>query len=177
MPEYFVCLNCRNTFAEKTMEAKKDFKKITQKIKDEILSLGYGTIKMNNPLWNDADSIKIDFDDITLFKDGTRILTFDDIHSIDRQIQIYEIIFEHQDQLCYYQLDWSDYFKALAVEDENGRFIWRILTPDEARHLWYNGKGGELCELYDDDSEGMIEDEERLNRCINEGSDIGISVY
>ena len=49
------------------MEAKKDFKKITQKIKDEILSLGYGTIKMNNPLWNDVDSINIDFDVVSLF--------------------------------------------------------------------------------------------------------------
>lgn len=156
---------------------KKDFKKITQEIKDEILSLGYGTIKMNNPLWNDADSIKIDFDVISLFKDGTRILTFDDIHSIDRQIQIYEIIFEHQDQLHYYQLDWSDYFKALAVEDENGKFIWRILTPDEARHLWYNGKGGELCELYGDGSEGVIEDEDRLYDCINNGYDIGVSIH
>lgn len=159
------------------MEAKKDFKKITQKIKDEILSLGYGTIKMNNPLWNDVDSINIDFDVVSLFKGGAKILTYDDIHSIDRQIHIYETIYEHQDQLSYYQLDWSDYFKALAVEDENGRFIWRILTPDEARHLWYNGKGGDLCELYDDGSEGMIEDDERLNRCINEGCDIGISVY
>lgn len=158
------------------MEAKRDFKKITQEIKDEILSLGYGTIKMNNPLWNEVDSISIDFNVISLFKDGAKILTFDDIHSIDRQIQIYEIIFEYQDQLSYYQLDWSDYFKALAVDDENGKFIWRILTPDEALHLWYNGKGGELCELYDDGSEGIIEDEVRLNRCINEGCDIGISV-
>ena len=158
------------------MEAN-NFKKITQKIKDEILSLGYGTIKMNYPLWNDVDSINIDFDVISLFKGGAKILTFDDIHSIDRQIQIYETIYEHKDQLSYYQLDWSDYFKALAVTDENGRFIWRILTPDEARHLWYNGKGGDLCELYDDGSEGMIEDEKRLNRCINEGCDIGISVY
>ena len=159
------------------MEAKKNFRKISQEIKDEILSLGYGTIKINNPLWNDVDSINIDFDVISLFKGEAKILTFDDIHSIDRQILIYETIYEHQDQLSYYKLDWSNYFKALAVEDENGRFIWRILTPDEARHLWYNGKGGDLCELYDDGSEGMIEDDERLNRCINEGCDIGISVY
>ena len=151
------------------MEAKKDFKKITHEIKHEILSLGYGTIKMNHPLWNDVDSINIDFDVISLFKGGAKIITFDDIHSIDRQILIYETIYEHQDQLSYYKLDWSNYFKALAVEDENERFVWRILTPDEARHLWYNGKGGELCELYDDGSEGMIEDEERLNRCIKEG--------
>lgn len=159
------------------MEAKKDFKKITHEIKHEILSLGYGTIKMNHPLWNDVDSINIDFDVISLFKGGSKIITFDDIHSIDRQILIYETIYEHQDQISYYKLDWSNYFKALAVEDENERFVWRILTPDEARHLWYNGKGGELCELYDDGSEGMIEDEERLNRCIKEGCDIGISVY
>ena len=159
------------------MEAKKDFKKITHEIKHEILSLGYGTIKMTHPLWNDVDSINIDFDVISLFKGGAKIITFDDIHSIDRQILIYETIYEHQDQLSYYKLDWSNYFKALAVEDENERFVWRILTPDEARHLWYNGKGGELCELYDDGSEGMIEDEERLNRCIKEGCDIGISVY
>lgn len=172
------------------MEAKKDFKKITQKIKDEILSLGYGHIKLDKDaenLWIDdyenylstsihVDAIKINYDVITLCEDGKDILTFDHIYSIDRQIQIYETIYEHKDQLSYYQLDWSDYFKALAVEDENGRFIWRILTPNEARHLWYNGKGGELCELYDDGSEGMIEDDERLNRCIKEGSDIGISV-
>jgi hypothetical protein len=159
------------------MEAKKDFKKISQEIKDEILRLGYGTIKIINPLWNDVDSINIDFDVISLFKGGAKILTYDDIHSIDRQIQIYETIYEHQDQLSYYQLDWSDYFKALAVKDEHGRFIWRILTPDEARHLWYNGKGGDLCELFDDGTEGMIDDEERLNRCIEDGCDIGISVY
>ena len=177
MPENFCNSTCRTTFVEKTMEAKKDFNKISQEIKDEILRLGYGTIKMNNPLWNDVGSIIIDFDVISLFKGGAKILTFDDIHSIDRQIQIYETIYEHQDQLSYYQLDWSDYFKAFAVEDENGKFVWRILTPNEARHLWYNGKGGELCELYDDGSEGMIEDDERLNRCINEGCDIGISVY
>ena len=121
--------------------------------------------------------MECDFDVISLFKGGAKIITFDDIHSIDRQILIYETIYEHQDQLSYYKLDWSNYFKALAVEDENERFVWRILTPDEARHLWYNGKGGELCELYDDGSEGMIEDEERLNRCIKEGCDIGISVY
>ena len=159
------------------MEAKKDFKKISQEIKDEILRLGYGTIKIINPLWDDVDSINIDFDVISLFKGGAKILTYDDIHSIDRQIQIYETIYEHQDQLSYYQLDWSDYFKALAVKDEHGRFIWRILTPDEARHLWYNVKGGDLCELFDDGTEGMIDDEERLNRCIEDGCDIGISVY
>lgn len=175
MPEYLDNRNGRNTFVEK-MKEKKNFKNITLQIKEECLSFGYGTIKMNNPLWNDVDSIKIDYDVISLFKDGVKILTFDDIHSINRQIQIYEIIFEYQDQLRYYQLDWSNYFKALAVEDENGKFIWRILTSDEARHIWYNGQGGELCELYDDGSEGVIEDEERLNRCINEGCDIGISV-
>ena len=164
MPEYL---------CEKNDGRKKDFKKITQEIKDEILSLGYGTIKMNNPFWNDVDGIYIDFDVISLFKGGAKNLTFDDIHSIDRQKQIYE----HQDQLSYYQLDWNDNFKAHAVEDENGRFIWRILTSDKARHLWYNGKGGELCEFYDDGLEGMNEDEERMNRCINEGNDIGISVY
>ena len=176
MPENFAFFHGRSIFAQKTMKAKKDFKKITQEIKDEILSLGYGTIKMNNPLWNEVDSINIDFNVISLIKDGAKILTFDDIHCIDRKIQIYETIYEHQDQLSYYHLDWSDYFKALAVEDENGRFIWRILTSDEVRHIWYNGQGGELCELYDDGSEGMIEDEERLNRCINDCCDIGIPV-
>ena len=191
MPEYFCNSTCRSIFALKTMEAKRNFKKITQEIRDEILSLGYGHIKLNKDtenLWIDdyenylstsihVDAIKINYDVISLCEDGKDILTFDHIYSIDRQIQIYETIYEHQDQLCYYQLDWNNYFKALAVEDENGRFIWRILTPDEARHLWYNGKGGELCEIYDDDSEGMIENEERLNKCINEGCDIGISVY
>lgn len=175
MPEYFHNSTCRSTFVKK-MEVKKDFKKITHEIKNEILSLGYGTIILNNPLWNAVDSIKIDFDVISLFKGGAKVLTFDDIHSIDRQIQIYEIIFKYQDQLRYYQLDWNDYFKALAVEDENGKFIWRILTPDEARHIWYNGKG-EICRLYDDDTEGMIDDENTLNDCIKTGTPLAISVY
>lgn len=157
------------------METKKDFKKITQKIKDEILSLGYGTIKLYIELWNKVDSITIDFNDISLFKEGTKILTFDSINCIDKQIQIYETIFEHKDQLSYYQLDWNDYFKAFAVDDECGRFIWRILTPDEARHLWFNGKG-DLFQIYDDGTEGMIDNEEQLNTCISEGCDIGVSV-
>ena len=172
------------------METKIDFKKITQEINDEILSLGYGHIKLNKDtenLWIDdyenylstslhVDAVKINYDVISLCEDGKEILTFDHIYSIDRQIQIYETIFAHQDQLRYYQLDWSNYFKALAVEDENGRFIWRILTPDEARHIWYNGKG-EICRLYDDNTEGMIDDENTLNDCIKTGTPLAIAVY
>ena len=92
------------------MEAKKDFKEITQKIKKEILSLGYGHIKFDKDtedLWIDdyenylsvsihVDAIKINYDEITLCEDGQDIITFDHVYSIDRQIQIYETVFEHQ---------------------------------------------------------------------------------
>ena len=58
---------------------------------------------------------------------------------------------------------------------EEGKYYWRILSPDEARHVWYNGKG-DLCQIYDDGTEGMIEDDIRLNECIRNGDYIGISL-
>lgn len=191
MPEYLQIIIFRIIFAEKRMmETKRDFKTITPQIKKEILSLGYGTIKLNkdiDDLWIDdyenylsvsihVNSISIDFDIITFYEDGNSILTFDHVYSIDRQIQIYETIYDHRDQLSYYQLDWSNYFKALRVEDEEGKTVWRILTSEEARHLWYNGRWCDMCQLYDDGTEGMIEDEDRLNECVNNGYDIGIPI-
>lgn len=171
------------------MEAKKDFKEITQEIKKEILSLGYGHIKFDKDtedLWIDdyenylsvsihVDAIKINYDEITLCEDGQDIITFNHVYSIDRQIQIYETVFEHQDQLSFYKLDWSNYFKAIRIEGDKGKYIWRILSPDEARHIWYNGKE-DICRLYDDDTEGLIEDEKTLNDCIINGTPLVISV-
>ena len=85
---------------------------------------------------------------ITFYEDGNTILTFDHVYSIDRQIQIYETIYDHRNQLSYYQLDWSNYFKALRVKDEEGKTVWRILTSEEARHLWYNGRWCDMCQLF-----------------------------
>ena len=172
------------------MEQKKDFKKITKQIKDEILSLGYGHIKFDKDaedLWIDdyenylsasihVNGIKIDFDVITLCKDEQDILTFNHVYSIDRQIQIYETIYEHKDQLSYYELDWSNSFKAIRIEGDEGKYVWRILSSDEARHIWYNGKG-ELCRLFDDDTEVMIDNENSLKECIKNGHPLIISVY
>ncbi len=69
----------------------------------------------------------------------------------------------------------ENYFKAKRVTNDEGEFyFWRILTPDEARHLWYNGSGCELCQLYDDGTESMIESDEKLKDCIKQNFDIGI---
>ena len=188
MPDYLQDFQSRSTFAEK-MVAKKDFRSITSKIKEACLSFGYGKIsfdKDEEDLWIDdyenslgvsvhVDAIKIDYDVITLCEDNQSVLTFDHVNSIDRQIQIYEAIYDYQDQLCFYELDWDNYFKALRVTGEEGEFYWRILSPDEARHVWYNGKG-DLCQIYDDGTEGMIEDDIRLNECIRNGYPIGISL-
>lgn len=192
MPDYFVDSNIRIIFATKKMKEKRDFKAITKQIKNEILDLGCGNIKLNKDednLWIDdyenylsasvhVDAISIDLDNITLYEDDRKILTFDHVHSIDRQIQIYETIYQYRNQLHYYELDWSSYFKALRVENENeGPYLWRILTPDEARHLWFNGKSGDICQLYDDGTEGMIDNIERLEECIKSGCYIGIAAY
>ncbi len=162
------------------MEQKRDFKTITIDIKKECLRYGYGLIifdKDKEDLWIDdyenhlgtcvhADAIKIDKDIITLCEDGKGIVTFDHIHSIDRQIAIYDTIFEHRDQLSFYQLDWNQPFKAQRVTDDDGNhFVWRILTDEEAYHLWYNGTA-ELCRLHDDGTESMIEDEESFRECL-----------
>lgn len=171
------------------MMEKKNFRSITAKIKKECLSFGYGKItfdKDKEDLWIDnyentlsasihVDAIKIDYDVITLCEDNHNIITFDHVYSIDRQIQIYETIYDHQDQLRYYELDWDNIFKALKVQGEEGYYYWRVLSTDEAKHVWHNGKG-EIFQVYDDGTEGMIEDEERLNECINNGFTIGISL-
>lgn len=171
------------------MTGKRNFKDITRQIKEECLNFGYGTIRFDKDkknLWIDdhenslsapilVDTIKINFDEITLCENNECVLTFDNVYSIDRQIQIYETIYDHQDQLHYYELDWSNDFEARRVTEEDGYFVWRILTPDEARHIWYNGYG-ELCELYDDGAESMIEDVSHLEECLRNGNPIGISV-
>lgn len=189
MPDYLDSQKGRSIFVEK-MKEKKDFRTITANIKDECLSFGYGKIsfdkdeeylridKSENKLSVSmhVDAIRIDNDVIMLCEDNQGILSFDHVNSIDRQIQIYETIYKHQDQLEYYELDWDNYFKALRVSGEEGYYYyWRILTPEEARHIWYNGHG-ELCQIYDDGTEGMIEDETRLNDCIRNGYPIGISL-
>ncbi len=168
---------------------KKDFTSITKDIKKECLCFGCGCIQLDKDkesFWiNDyentlriqlhVDTIKIEYDIISLCENGHCFLTYDNIHSINRQIQIYETIYEHKEQLHYYELDWTNSFQALRVIDEDGFYIWRILTDEEARHLWFNGKG-ELYQLYDDGSEGAIEDEDRLNLCIEYGHVIGILI-
>ena len=181
MPDYLDNRSGRSTFAEK-MKEKRNFKDITRQIKEECLSFGYGTIRFDKDkenLWVDdyentlsasiyVDAIKIEFDTIMLCENNRNIRTFDHVNSIDRQIQIYETIYNHQDQLHYYELDWDHSFKAIRVTGDDGHFVWRILTPEEARHLWYNGYG-ELCELYNDGAERMIEDDYRLEECVKNG--------
>lgn len=188
MPENLFLLEIRDTFVEK-MKEKIEFRTITAKIKDECLSFGYGIIsfdKDKEDLWIDksenalsvsthVDTISIDNDVIMLCEDNQSVLSFDHVNSIDRQIQIYEIIYKYQNQLKYYELDWDNYFKALRVHGEEGYYYWRILTPEEARHVWYNGKG-ELFQVYDDGTEGSIDDEARLYDCIRNGYFIGISL-
>lgn len=188
MPEYLDNRSGWSTFTEK-MKEKRNFKNITRQIKKECLSFGYGSIRFDKDkedLWIDdyenslsasihVDAIKIDFDTITLCEDNQNVLTFDHVYSIDRQIQIYETIYGHQDQLHYYELDWDNYFKALRVTEENKSYYWRVLTPDEARHILYNGKC-ELFVVYDDGTEGMIDDEDQLSDYIRRGFTIGISL-
>lgn len=190
MPEYLFFLHNRYTFATKTMNNKIEFRNITEKIKEECLCFGYGTIRFDKEaeglcinsnenilsICTKVDTIKIDCDVIMLCEDNQNMLTFDQVCSIDRQIQIYETIYKHQDQLRFYELDWNNCFNALRVTGEDGQYYWRILSPDEAKHVYYNGKR-ELFQIYDDGTEGMIDDEERLNECINNGYSIGISLY
>ncbi len=173
------------------METKKDFKIITSEIKDACLSMGYGQINLKDSdtpiIISEVENIlnvsihinkiEIEYDVISISQDDMNVITFDDISSIDKQIAVYETIFEHKNQIRYFELEWDDYFKAKRVMDENGVFIWRILSPDEARHLWYNGTFVELCQLYDDGSETMIECVETLNDCIKNNYDIGVAVY
>lgn len=56
MSENLPLTNNRITFAEKRMKTKKDFKAITNSIKEECLSYGYGNIKLDKDiedLWID----------------------------------------------------------------------------------------------------------------------------
>lgn len=189
MPDYLQVLQNRNTFVAKNMKEKKDFRSITGEIKKACLSFGYGKItfdKDKEDLWIDdyenslgvsihVDAIKIDYDVITLCEDNQNVLTYDHVNSIDRQIQIYETIYDYQEQLCYYELDWDHSFEAIRVTGDDGHFVWRILRPDEARHIWYNGYD-ELCELYDDGAEAMIEEDSRLEECVKNGDTIVVPV-
>ena len=188
MPDYLFVSYNRNTLAEK-MKEKKNFRSITAKIKKECLSFGYGKItfdKDKEDLWIDdyenelsasvhADAIKIDCNVITICEDNHDVITFDHVYNIDRQIQIYETIYDHKDQLHYYEVDWGHSFEAIRVTGDDGNFVWRILTPEEARHIWYNGCD-ELCELYDDGAEGVIENDSHLEECVNNGDIIVIPV-
>ena len=40
-------------------------------------------------------------------------------------------------------------------------FVWKLITAEEARKIW-DAEIFEIYKLYDDDSEGLIESEERL---------------
>jgi hypothetical protein len=53
-------------------------------------------------------------------------------------------------------------------------YIWKIVTH-KAKDILASGIF-ELYVLYDDDSEGLIEDLEDLNLALKEGRDIGIEV-
>ncbi len=175
------------------MEKKRDFKSIIKDIKEACLSLGYGDIyfdKDAEDLWINnnenslgvrihVDAILINYDIITLCENNQDIITFDQIYSIDKLISIYETIYKHREQLSFYELDWAQVFHAKRVSnDDGGHFLWRILTPEEARHIWYNGNNiGDLCHLYDDGTESLIEDNETLEDCITQGYDIGIEAY
>lgn len=168
---------------------RKDFRSITAKIKTECLYFGYGKITLDKDEENlrinnhenslsvsiHVDTIKIDYDTIMLCENNQCLLTFDHVNSIDLQIEIYETIYRHQDQLRYYELDWDNYFKALRVHGEEGNYYWRILSQEEARHIFYNGHG-DICQIYDDGTEGMIEDNIQLNDCIRNGYPIGIPI-
>ena len=54
-------------------------------------------------------------------------------------------------------------------------FVWKKLTSSETRKL-FMANIFDLFKLYDDNSEGLIESEEELEECLNDGVDIGIEV-
>lgn len=58
---------------------------------------------------------------------------------------------------------------------KNDGFVWFVITADQARKLW-KANVFTLYVLYDDDSEGMIDSEEKLENCIRKGCSIGIEV-
>ncbi len=63
--------------------------------------------------------------------------------------------------------------KIKVTKEDN--FVWRVLTREEAIVCWYAGCF-ELYILYDDDSEGLIEDKARFDEAMEMGWDIGIEV-
>lgn len=54
-------------------------------------------------------------------------------------------------------------------------FVWKLITAEEARKIW-DAEIFEIYKLYDDDSEGLIESEERLLEEIAAGSQLAIEV-
>jgi hypothetical protein len=53
-------------------------------------------------------------------------------------------------------------------------FVWLIVT-DSAKELFSSGALS-LYELRDDDSEALIDTYDELNKCLEQGADIGIEV-
>ena len=54
-------------------------------------------------------------------------------------------------------------------------FVWKLITAEEARKIW-DVELFEIYKLYDDDSEGLIESEERLLEEITGGAKLAIEV-
>ena len=120
-----------------------------------------------------VDTITIDCDNIILREDNQSVLSFDDIFNINRQIEIYDIIFEERAQLHLYELPNTDFTARKVVDEEGNPFFWRIISSGEARHLFYNGRL-EIFRLYDDGSEGAIDSKEDLEDSIKSGCILGI---
>ena len=187
MPDYFDYPFDRSTFAKKTMDKKKDFRAISEEIKQECLRYGYGKIRIDQDvtkLWiydyeNNrgasihVDTITIDCDSIILSEKDQNGILFDEINSIDRKIEIYDAIFEEQAQLHLYELPNTDFMARKVIDEEGCSFFWRIISSDEARHLFYNGRV-EIFRLYDDGSEGAIDFKEDLEESIKCGCILGI---
>lgn len=164
-----------------------DFRVISEKIKEACLCFGMGTIKLDktiDDLWIDdyennsmismhVDTITIDYDEITLREDNQSVLSFEDIFSINRQIEIYDVIYEEQAQIHLYELPDTDFLARKVVDDEGCPFFWRIISNNEARHLFYNGRV-EIFRLYDDGSEGVIDSKVDLEDSIKSGYILGI---
>lgn len=54
-------------------------------------------------------------------------------------------------------------------------FVWKLITAEEAQKIWA-AELFEIYKLYDDDSEGLIESEERLLEEITGGAKLAIEV-
>lgn len=164
-----------------------EFREISKRIKEACLCFGMGTIRLDKTiedLWIDeyennstismhVDTITIDCDNIILREDNQSVLSFDDIFNINRQIEIYDIIFEERAQLHLYELPNTDFTARKVVDEEGNPFFWRIISSGEARHLFYNGRL-EIFRLYDDGSEGAIDSKEDLEDSIKSGCILGI---